>query len=82
MHDCTEETCYFGCCPECDWPLTEHGWSYRNIYKYHFWYCDRHKTRWGGDYGLFSSWQFETVHDWARAVAHLAGYRSVGRSGS
>ena len=38
------------------------------------------QNRWGGDYNIFSTWRFQTVYDWARAVALLTDYRDLSAS--
>ena len=61
-----------GTCPEC------HETSgYLNVHKTHWFFCEEHKTVWGGGYNLFSSWQDETEADWQANAEKLSDYREV-----
>jgi len=67
----------FGECPECE-PASR-TYSYTNVGKKHWFYCEDHKTMWGGGYNLFSSWQYETEDEqrekWEKIA--LPGFREV-----
>lgn len=63
---------YFGCCPHCG-----NEGEYMNVFKSHWFVCDRDKVKWYVGYNLFSSWQEETKEDWDRNAAKLEGYRQV-----
>lgn len=62
----------FGSCPECGRIS-----GVVNIGKAHWFYCDRHRTKWIGGFGLFRSWLRENPSLWLENSRRLADYREV-----
>ncbi len=62
----------FGGCPHC-------GRSdvYLNDGRDHWFYCDRHKTKWLAGSNLFSSWHDEDEDTWRQNRFKLAEYMTV-----
>jgi hypothetical protein len=66
---------YFGTCPECG-----RCDGYVNVGKSHWFYCQRHETRWSPGSNLFSSWRYETEAEQREKSAFMyegEGYRVV-----
>ena len=63
---------YFGGCPHC-----RQNDGYMNIEREHWFFCDRHKTKWLVGANLFSGWLTEDEETWKRNGYKLAEYMSV-----
>ncbi len=59
----------FGGCRECG-----RNDGYRNVERYHFFYCDKHKTVWLAGSNLFSSWRDEDEAVWRTNCEYLEDY--------
>ena len=64
---------YFGGCPKCG----QHN-GYLNVEREHWFYCERHRTKWCFGENVFSSWRYEDEATWRRNAHKLAAYREVG----
>ena len=63
---------YWGLCPKCKGePL------FRNISRYHWAACDKHRVKWCIGENLFSGWRDETLDTWEANELELSEYRGV-----
>jgi hypothetical protein len=58
-------------------PICATNSTYCNIGRDHWFYCEKHRTKWWVGSNLLSSWQFETEDHWKRNEVFLAAYREV-----
>ncbi len=63
---------HFGGCPHCD----RHD-GYLNDGRDHWFFCNRHKTKWLVGSNLFSSWRDEDEDIWRQNRFKLAEYMTV-----
>ena len=62
----------FGGCPHCG-----QNDGYLNDERDHWFFCDRHKTKWHAGSNLFSGWRDENEGTWLRNRFRLSGYMTV-----
>ena len=75
--DAVVTTLPFGGCPGCGNTDGRHADSYQNDELGHWFFCDRHKTRWRVSSNLFSGGRDETHEVWLRNRYKLARYMTV-----
>ena len=63
---------YFGDCPKCG--RTD---GYLNISRDHWFFCDRHMTKWWGGSNWFDEWKYETEDKWFENFKKLLQYQEV-----
>ncbi len=63
---------YFGGCPKCG--LHD---GYLNVWSAHWFYCERHRTKWCVGSNLFSSWQEQDEASFQHNAHKLASYGVV-----
>ena len=70
--DAAVTTYPFGGCPRCG-----RNNGYLNDSRDHWFFCDRHKTKWRAGTNLFSSWREEDDEVWRLNRFRLAEYMTV-----
>ena len=63
---------FFGGCPKCG-----RRDGYLNVESDHWFYCERHRTKWWAGSNLFDGWKDENEMTWRRNAQQLAAYREV-----
>jgi hypothetical protein len=63
---------YYGHCP-----FPEHENCYLNIYREHWFYCDKCKIKWYWGSNLFSSWKEENEDVWAKNRKKIKNYEEI-----